>query len=44
GNYSPINKIRDSGLWQVNNLNHECLTVQEFDDLKGHIDKSSNIT
>lgn len=44
GNYSPKNKIRDSGLWQVNNLNHECLTVQEFDDLKGHIDKSSNIT
>lgn len=34
GNYSPKEKIRSSGLWQVNELNNAILTQQEFEQLK----------
>lgn len=30
GNYSPKEKIRNHGLWQVNQLHSEILTTQEF--------------
>jgi len=35
GNYSPKEKIRASGLWQVNELNGESLTEHEFEIFKG---------
>lgn len=38
GKYSPKDKILESGLWQVNNLNGECLTEQEFSDFQSPID------
>jgi hypothetical protein len=34
GNYSTKDKIRRSGLWQVNELYKEALTEQEFETLK----------
>lgn len=34
GNYSPKDKIRESGLWQVNGLNSNCLSEQKIDELK----------
>ena len=34
GNRSPKNKIRETGLWQVNELYNDCLTEQEFERLK----------
>lgn len=34
GNYSTKDKIRKSGLWQVNELYKEALTEQEFERLK----------
>ena len=34
GNYSTKDKIRQSGLWQVNELYNEALTEQEFETLK----------
>ncbi|MGL4987545.1 MAG: hypothetical protein ACRC5H_10485 [Treponemataceae bacterium] len=34
GNYSTKEKIRESGLWQVNELNNEELTEAEFQELK----------
>lgn len=34
GNYSTKDKIRRSGLWQVNELYKEALTAQEFETLK----------
>lgn len=34
GNYSTKDKIRRSGLWQVNELYKEALTKQEFETLK----------
>lgn len=37
GNNSPKEKIRLSGLWQVNELYNESLTEQEFEQLKGII-------
>lgn len=33
GNHSPKDKIRQSGLWQVNELNKSILTNDEFDEL-----------
>lgn len=37
GNYSTKNKIKASGLWQVNELYNDCLTELEFDKLKQKI-------
>lgn len=37
GNNSPKEKIRASGLWQVNELYNASLTEQEFEQLKGNI-------
>ena len=37
GNNSPKEKIRASGLWQVNQLYNASLTEQEFEQLKGII-------
>ncbi len=37
GNNSPKEKIRASGLWQVNELYNAILTEQEFEQLKGII-------
>lgn len=34
GNYSPKEKIRVSGLWQVNGLDGECITHIELEELK----------
>ena len=34
GNHSPKEKIRASGLWQVNELYKDCLTKEEFEELK----------
>lgn len=34
GNYSPKDKIKKSGLWQVNELYHDCLTDSEIERLK----------
>jgi len=34
GNYSPKEKIRASGLWQVNGLDGECLKEKEFEELE----------
>lgn len=34
GNYSPKEKIKASGLWQVNELYNDTLTDKEFDRLK----------
>ena len=34
GNYSTKEKIKKSGLWQVNELYNECLTEKEFRELK----------
>lgn len=34
GLYSPKEKIRESGLWQVNELNHEPLSEDEVEGLK----------
>lgn len=34
GNYSPKEKIRASGLWQVNGLDGECITDIELEELK----------
>jgi hypothetical protein len=34
GNYSPKDKIKASGLWQVNELYNDTLTDKEFDRLK----------
>ena len=34
GNHSPKDKIRKSGLWQVNELYNDSLTDQEFEQLK----------
>jgi len=34
GNFSPKDKIRQSGLWQVQGLNKPKLTNEEFDNLK----------
>lgn len=33
GNHSPKDKIKQSGLWQVNELNKAILTTDEFDEL-----------
>jgi hypothetical protein len=35
GNYSPKEKIRTTGIWQVNELNRESLAEIEFELLKG---------
>lgn len=37
GNYSPKEKIKSSGLWQVNELYNEILTTSELNELKSHI-------
>jgi hypothetical protein len=37
GKCSPKDKIRDSGLWQVNGLNSECFSKQKFDELKTYM-------
>lgn len=34
GNYSPKDRIRASGLWQVNGLDGECITHIELEELK----------
>ena len=34
GNYSPKDKIKQSGLWQVNGLSEDILTESEFEQLK----------
>jgi hypothetical protein len=34
GNYSTKDKIRSSGLWQVNELNGQCMAIAEIDELK----------
>lgn len=34
GNFSPKEKIRASGLWQVNGLDGECITDNELENLK----------
>lgn len=34
GNFSTKDKIRESGLWQVQGLNKSKLTINEFDELK----------
>ena len=34
GNFSPIEKIRNSGLWLVQGLDKEGLTEEEFEKLK----------
>lgn len=34
GNYSPKDKIKQCGLWQVNGLNEGSLTESELDELK----------
>lgn len=34
GNFSTKDKIRESGLWQVQGLNKSKLTMNEFDELK----------
>ena len=34
GNYSPKDKIKQCGLWQVNRLNEDNLTESELDELK----------
>ena len=39
GNNSPKEKIRASGLWQVNELKNDSLTEAEFEQLKGIISK-----
>jgi len=38
GNFSPKEKIRASGLWQVNELENAMLTRQEMDQLNSKID------
>ena len=40
GQYSPKEKIRESGLWLVNELYKEPLSKQEFDQLSKVIDQS----
>ena len=37
GNYSTKDKIKASGLWQVNELYNEILTERELNDLSGLI-------
>jgi len=37
GNYSPKDKIKVSGLWQVNELYNDGLTELEFEQLKHKI-------
>jgi hypothetical protein len=37
GNYSPKNKIRQYGLWQVNELFNQSLDLNEFNKLRGLI-------
>ena len=41
GNYSPKQKIRAFGLWQVNGLDGECLTVNEYLDLVNIVNSSA---
>jgi len=43
GNYSPKEKIRTFGLWQVNGIDGECLTVNEFLDLVNIVNSSIKI-
>ncbi len=38
GNYSPIEKIRESGLWQVNGLEGEIITEEELHKLAALLD------
>ncbi len=38
GLYSPVTKIRESGLWLVQGLYKKGLTIQEFEELKMKID------
>lgn len=40
GNHSPKKKIRQSGLWQVNELNKEPLSGRDMTELKNIIDNS----
>jgi len=42
GNYSPKEKLRATGLWQVNGIDGECLTVNEFLDLVKIVNSSTN--
>jgi hypothetical protein len=42
GNYSPKEKIKTSGLWQVNGLDGECLNRDEFHSLMALIASKRN--
>lgn len=42
GNYSTKEKIKASGLWQVNELYNEMMTEQEFEILKAIVTKDPN--
>ncbi len=38
GSFSPLQKIRESGLWNVQGLNSEEMTLVEFEKLKRKVD------